>query len=104
MITITPRAATVLKNKLLRSCLETGIGFRLLPEKSEQGGTALIIKLDKVRGGDRTIEIDGLKVFIDTTAASLVGGKQLDYTGGTRGEFYLKAFTEDEADIVENKK
>ena len=90
MMGITSKATAVLKKKLLESCFEAGIGFRMLIEKNEYGEKTLVIKPDKAHEGDEILELDGVRIFIDSASAAQAAGRELDCVDDSRGSFLLR--------------
>ena len=90
MVGITPKASEVLKDKLIKSCFQAGIGFRVLPKETKSERTVFTLEPDKAKDGDQTLEMNELKVFIDATSASQIGDSELDYRDGPEGGFYLR--------------
>lgn len=87
---ISSKAAAVLKQKLLESCFEAGIGFRMLVEKNECGEKTLVIRPDRAREGDEVLELDGIRIFIDRVCASEAAGRELDCLDSPRRSFLLR--------------
>lgn len=90
MLGITSKATTVLKQKLLESCFEAGIGFRMLVAKNECGEKTLIIRPDRAREGDEALELDGVRIFIDRISAVQAAGRELDCLDDSRSSFLLR--------------
>ena len=90
MMGITSKAIAVLKKKLLESCFEAGIGFRMLVEKNECGEKTLVIKPDRAREGDKVLELDGVRIFIDRASAAQAAGRELDCLDDPRSSFLLR--------------
>lgn len=90
MIDASERAAQMLKNHLVRKCFDVGLGFRVAKIGLESGQTAFGIKIDYEKPGDMVITAHGIKVFMDTTAAALLGNCELDYVGESSGCFCFK--------------
>jgi len=90
MMGITSKATAMLKKKLLESCFEAGIGFRMLVAKNECGEKTLVIKPDRAREGDEVLELDGVRIFIDRASAAQAAGRELDCVDDRRSSFLLR--------------
>ena len=89
MTDINPEITQMLKERLIKVCFETGIGFRILVTSDGEGNRRFIIKIDKVREDDETLEIDGIRLFADTLSAIQISNRQLDYFDESQSGFTL---------------
>lgn len=89
MISISPEAVNMLKEKLVMSCSEAGIGFRVLVAADEHGEKTFSIKVDMAREGDQVLEAEGVKVFVDPASAAQAADYELDYIDEPEGGFVL---------------
>lgn len=89
-LSISPEVAGRLKEKLLERCFEAGIGFRMLVVGGECGETAFSMQVDKACEGDLVLETDGIKVFVDRVSAARADDHQLDYVDEAWGSFILR--------------
>ena len=94
MLTTSDRAAEKLREELVNKCLEAGIGFRMKVSTDESGRATFSIKLDWQHQGDKVVESDGIKVFLDTTSLAQVEDYQLDYQDTPEGGFFLNTVQE----------
>jgi Fe-S cluster assembly iron-binding protein IscA len=94
MLTTSYIAAEKLKEQLVSKLREVGIGFRVNINADESGKLIFSIKLDRQRKGDKVIESDGIKIFLDPTSAPQVEGYKLDYQDEPRGGFFLSTVQE----------
>jgi Fe-S cluster assembly iron-binding protein IscA len=90
MLSISSRALGRLREELIHRCFEIGIGFRFAVTTDELGKATFIIKFDRQRQGDKVIESDGVKVFLDTSSAAQIKDYQVDYNDEPEGGFFLK--------------
>jgi len=90
MIRISPEAAKMLRERLVRSCFEAGIGFRMFATRDEHGEIALMMKLDRTGPGDEVLESDGVRVFVDPISAACVDDHELNYIHGPQHRFVLR--------------
>jgi len=90
MMGMTSRAAAMLKEKLLESCYDAGIGFRIFMVKNDRREKTLIIKPDRAKEGDKVLELDGVRIFIDPECAALASERELDYTDEPQGTLFIK--------------
>jgi Fe-S cluster assembly iron-binding protein IscA len=93
-IGISTKAVEKLREQLLNSCLEAGIGFRMEVSTDEAGELAFSIRIDRQRLGDRVLESDGVKIFLDPTSSFQITGYQLDHEDGPGGGFFLSTMQE----------
>jgi len=87
---ITSRAAAILKEKLLESCYHAGIGFRMRMAVNDCGEKTLFIQPDAVKEDDKTLELDGVKVFMDPECVARVQWYQLDCTDEPSGTLLIR--------------
>lgn len=90
MLNISGQAAEKLREELIDKCFQANLGFRILAGGSESGEAAFNIKFDMQRQGDKVIESDGVKIFIDTSSAAQIEGCQVDYRDEPGGGFFLE--------------
>jgi Fe-S cluster assembly iron-binding protein IscA len=93
-IGISAKAVTQLREQIVNSCVEAGIGFRMDVSTDESGEASFSIKIDRQRQGDEVIESDGIKIFLDRASARQIRGYQLDYQDEPRGGFFLNTMQE----------
>jgi len=89
LVTASIKAIEELQKKLVDTCFEMSIGFRILVTSNELGEMLFSIKLDKQHEGDEVAELGSIKVFIDAVSAERVRGYQLDYRDKPSREFFL---------------
>jgi Fe-S cluster assembly iron-binding protein IscA len=90
MLSISSQAAEKLREELIDKCFQAKLGFRILAGGSESGEAAFNIKFDMQRQGDKVIESDGVKIFIDTFSAAQIVGCQVDYRDEPEDGFFLE--------------
>lgn len=90
MLSISSQAVERLREELIHKCFQADIGFRILVGSGESGKTTFTIKFDMRRQGDKVIESDGIKVFLDASSAAQIEDRQVDYDGEPGGGFFLK--------------
>ena len=93
-IGISTKAVTQLREQIVNSCLEAGIGFRMDVSTDESGETTFSIRVDRQRQGDEVIESDSIKIFLDSASVRQIRGYQLDYQGEPGGGFFLSTMQE----------
>ena len=93
-IGISTKAVTKLREQIVNSCLEAGIGFRMLVSTGESGKVTFSIKVDRQHPGDEVIESNGVKVFLDPASAARISDYQLDYQDEPGGGFFLSTMQE----------
>jgi Fe-S cluster assembly iron-binding protein IscA len=93
-IGISTKAVEQLREQLVNSCLEAGIGFRMEVSTDEAGEFTFSIRIDRQRLGDRVLESDGIKMFLDPASAFQIMGYQLDYEDEPGGGFFLTTMKE----------
>lgn len=90
MLTVSNKATEKLQQKLLQTCFEMGIGFKVFAQTDESGKATFSIKVAKQTRGDEVTELDGIKVFLDTASAAKLGNYELDYLDEPDGGFLLR--------------
>ena len=93
-IGISAKAVARLREQVVNSCLEAGIGFRMDVSTDESGEASFSIKVDRQHQEDKVIELNGVRVFLDPDSAAQISDFQLDYKDGADGGFYLKEMQE----------
>jgi len=93
-IGISTKAVTQLRERMINSCLEAGIGFRMDVSTDESGETTFSIRIDRQRYRDEVIESDGIKIFLDLAGARQIRGYQLDYQDEPEEGFFLSTMQE----------
>ena len=93
-ISISTKAVARLREQIVKSCLEAGIGFRMDVSTDESGEATFSIRIDRQRHGDEVVESDGIKIFLDSASARQIRGYQLDYQDEPEGSFSLSTMQE----------
>jgi Fe-S cluster assembly iron-binding protein IscA len=93
-IDISTNAVQQLREQLVNSCLEAGIGFRMEVSTDKAGEFTFSIRIDRQRQGDKVLESDGIKIFLDPASAFQVRGYRLDYEDKPGGGFFLSTVKE----------
>ena len=94
MISVSRKAAAGLREQLILMCFEAGIGFRVLVSIDKSGRKTFSVKIGRQRQGDKVIDSDNVKVFLDPSSAAQIKDYQLDYQDGPGGGFFLKTAQE----------
>jgi Fe-S cluster assembly iron-binding protein IscA len=84
------KAIEKLKDELINRVSHIGLGFRVYKELSGAGSSRLALKLDNRSPDDETIELHGIRLFIDPHNAAQLKDLELDYIDGPTGGFILK--------------
>ena len=90
MLTASNKAIEKLQQKLLQTCFEMGIGFKVFAQTDESGKATFSIKVAKQKRGDEVKELDGIKIYLNTASAAKLGNYELDYLDQPDGGFFLK--------------
>ena len=90
MVNTSSKAVARLREQLIHSCFQLGIGFRVLVNTDKSGKATFSIKIDKQHQTDEVIGSSGVKVFLDPSSAAQIRQFQLDYRDGPGGGFFLK--------------
>lgn len=93
-IGISTKAAEQLREQLLQKFFEAGLGFRMDVSTAESGETTFSIRLDRQNRGDKVIESDGIRIFLDSSSANQISGYQLDYEDEPGSGFFLSTMKE----------
>jgi len=93
-IGISAKAVARLREQIVNSCLEAGIGFRMDVSTDESGEASFSIRVDRQRHGDEVIESNGVKVFLDPASVARISDYQLDYQDEPGGGFFLSTMQE----------
>ncbi len=91
MLTVSDKAIEKLQQKLLQTCFEMGIGFKVFVRTDESGKAIFNIKIAKQARGDEVINFDSIKVFLDVASAAKLGNYELDYLDKPDGGFLLRS-------------
>ena len=82
---ITASAAAKIKELLAKEGKGAEYGLRLGVMGGGCSGLQYFMEFDTTREGDRTIEMEGAKVFVDPRSSMHVRGSQLEYLDGLHG-------------------
>ena len=93
-IGISTKAVEQLRGQLLQKFFELGFGFRINVSTNEAGEPTFSIRIDRQRQGDKVLESDGIRIFLDSPSATQISGYQLDYEDGPGGGFFLSTMKE----------
>jgi iron-sulfur cluster assembly protein len=85
MITITPGAASEVK-RLLSKENKPELGLRIGVRSGGCSGFSYVLGFDSLQEGDKTEDIGGIKLFIDSKSAPYLEGTELDYQDGLQGK------------------
>jgi Fe-S cluster assembly iron-binding protein IscA len=89
MITSSPKALEMLRKHLVRKCSDAGIGFRVLRNADEPDKVTYSIMLDRKHQEDNVVDMDGIKVFVESAITSHITDYQIDYLDEPDGGFVL---------------
>lgn len=89
-MTITDKAAQMLKDDLIQRFLNTGLGFRIVNNGNGTIERAISIKIDHEYPGDKVIDSYGIKIFLDPATAAALEDYELDLNDPD-GTFCLKS-------------
>lgn len=82
IVDITPLAAQKLKGALEEQG-QTGALLRVMPMPGPHGGFQYAMSIeDEAKDDDFVIDVEGLRVLVDSESAPLVEGAQIDYVEG----------------------
>jgi Fe-S cluster assembly iron-binding protein IscA len=90
MIELGFKALEKLKEKLLESCYDAGIGYRILVTKKESGEISCVLKLGTKREGDHVIEFEGMRIFLDPLSAFYMRDSELQFLDMSNDSFILR--------------
>ncbi len=90
MIALESKAFEKLKQKLLESCLDAGIGYRILVTKKGSGEISCVLKLGTKNEGDQVIECDGMRIFLDPVSSLYMQNNDLKFLYISDGSFMLR--------------
>jgi Fe-S cluster assembly iron-binding protein IscA len=90
MIELEFKALERLKEKLLESCYDAGIGYRMLITKTETEEISCILKLDIKREGDQVVEGNGMRIFLDPESALHMQDNELEFLDIYNDNFILR--------------
>lgn len=82
---ITSSAASKIKELIAKEGKGPEFGLRLGVMGGGCSGLQYFMEFDTAREGDRTVEMDGAKVFVDPRSSMHVRGSQLEYLDGLHG-------------------
>ena len=93
-IGISAKAVARLREQIVNSCLEAGIGFRVLVSTDKSGKETFSVKIDRQHKGDKVTDSDGIKIFLDSASVARISDYQLDYQDEPGGGFFLSTMQE----------
>jgi len=89
MITLSPKAAVEVK-KIIAQENETDLALRVGVQGGGCSGLTYFLSLDKeTRPDDEILELNGVKVLLDSKSALYLEGTELDYTDGLQGSGFM---------------
>lgn len=99
MLTVTDRAADIIKQAVEAGDLPRGAGIRIAPQQpGTQEGTGLAAKLaDGPLGEDDVVEVAGARVFLDPVAANELDDMVLDAEVQPNGTITLGVAEQEDA-------
>ena len=84
MITLTPRAATKIRE--LRADAEEGQELRLFVESGGCSGFQYGMSFDLKKEGDRLLESEGVTILMDEASLAYLDGSRVDFDDGLQGK------------------
>jgi len=90
MLTASNRAIEKLKQKLVQTCFDMGIGFKVFVQTDGSGKENFNIKIAKQPRGDEVLDLHSIKMFLDPASAAKLGNYELDYLDEPDGGFLLR--------------
>ena len=89
-IRITPRAVEEVKRIKSENSIPDGYGLRLGVKGGGCSGFTYVLAFDEnTREGDKTLDIQGIKVFIDPKSLFYLSGTELDFSEGLNGRGFV---------------
>ncbi len=85
MITLTPGAASEVK-RLLAKENKPEVGLRIGVRSGGCSGFSYVLGFDAVHEGDKTEDVEGIKLFVDSKSVAYLEGIELDYQDGLQGK------------------
>ncbi len=85
MITLSEKATSEVK-RLLEKENRPELGLRIGVRPGGCSGMSYMLGFDTPQEGDKTEDISGVKVFVDTQSAVYLEGMQIDYQDGLQGK------------------
>jgi len=87
MISVTPKAIEQVKTILKQGNHQKGTGLRVGVKGGGCSGLSYVLDFEKEpRQGDKVLEFDGIRVFLDPKSAIYLKGTQLDFSDGLMGK------------------
>lgn len=90
MLTASNKAIEKLQQKLLQTCFDMGIGFKVFVRTDKSGKASFNIKIGKQAREDEVLDLHSIKIYLDTTSAAKLGNYELDYLDQPDGGFLLR--------------
>ena len=89
-IRITPRAVEEVKRIKSENSIPDGYGLRVGVKGGGCSGFTYVLAFDEnTREGDKTLDIQGIKVFIDPKSLFYLSGTELDFSEGLNGRGFV---------------
>ncbi len=89
-IRITPRAVEELSRIKAQNSIPDGYGLRLGVKGGGCSGFTYVLAFDEnTREGDKTLDLQGIKVFIDPKSLFYLSGTELDFSDGLGGRGFV---------------
>ena len=86
MITMTPKAIVEVKRLMAADAGSLNAGLRVGVKGGGCSGLSYVLDFEKEpREGDKIIEFEGVRVFLDPKSALYLKGTQLDFSDGLNG-------------------
>jgi Fe-S cluster assembly iron-binding protein IscA len=84
------KAVEKLKEEMIRRLGNVGLGFRICQDSDEAGICRLILKLDTKKQNDETVDVQGIRLFLDPCNSAQLKNLVLDYNEDISGCFILR--------------
>lgn len=102
MLSVTERAAEKLREEFLREFAEADVGFRVIASSHKPSQDGVKIKMDRQHENDRTIDLGGVKLFVNSSIVKQLHNYQLVWWDEPQAGFYLEMSSNEDADRTTN--
>lgn len=87
MITLTPKAVAEVRKLMKEENPNEELGLRVGVKGGGCSGLSYYLNFEKApREGDKVLEVDGVKVFLDPKSALYLNGTELHFSDGLNGK------------------